>query len=48
MNILKAIGLKCDNSICTGRKAAGEAARLLRMEEGIGWKGSELGGVEER
>ena len=48
VNILKAIGLKCDNSICTGRKFAGEAARLLRMEEGIGWKGSELGGVEER
>lgn len=42
------MGRKCDSSICTGRKVAGEAARLWRMEDGIGWKGSELGGGDER
>jgi len=42
------MGRKCDNSICTGRKVAGDAARLLRIEEGIGWNGSELGGVDDR
>ena len=46
MNVLNAMGRKCDNSICTGRKVAGDCCRgwRFRMDEGMGWKGSELGG----
>ena len=46
VNILNAMGRKWDNSICTGRKVAGDCCRgwRFRMDEGMGWKGSELGG----
>lgn len=48
VNILNAIGRKCESSICTGRKVAGDCCRGCRfnMDEGTGWNGSELGGTE--
>ena len=46
VNILNAIGRKCDNSIWTGRKVAGDCCRgwRVRTDDGTGMKGSELGG----
>src|SRR5579859_7128029 len=46
VNIRNATGLKCDNSICTGKNVAGEPCRWrFKIDEGTGWNGSELGGA---